>query len=195
MLRGWAGAGGVPTLLLGTAPLGLDLRPSCRAHLTVLLLPTSWKTGPWTLCSASCGGGSQSRSVYCVSSDGASAQEAAEDAECEGLPEKPPGTRACNLQRCAGWSVEPWSEVSPAPLGWGGHQELGGGPGRPLATLNVLSSSWEAPLGEKGPARWSRRLWSRLGLGAGAWIPAPVLFLLPEGPGRVGKEPGTSFGG
>ncbi|XP_055292746.1 papilin isoform X2 [Moschus berezovskii] len=71
-----------------------------------------WKTGPWTLCSASCGGGSQSRSVYCVSSDGASAQEAAEDAECEGLLEKPPGTRACNLQRCAGWSVEPWSECS-----------------------------------------------------------------------------------
>ncbi|XP_024853900.1 papilin isoform X3 [Bos taurus] len=73
---------------------------------------SSWKTGPWTLCSASCGGGSQSRSVYCVLSDGASAQEAAEDAECEGLPEKPPGTRACNLQRCAGWSVEPWSECS-----------------------------------------------------------------------------------
>ncbi|XP_070325697.1 papilin isoform X6 [Odocoileus virginianus] len=73
---------------------------------------SSWKTGPWTLCSASCGGGFQSRSVYCVSSDGAGAQEAAEDAECEGLPEKPPGRRACNLQRCAGWSVEPWSECS-----------------------------------------------------------------------------------
>ncbi|KAF4017622.1 hypothetical protein G4228_009177 [Cervus hanglu yarkandensis] len=73
-----------------------------------------WKTGPWTLCSASCGGGFQSRSVYCVSSDGAGAQEAAEDAECEGLPEKPPGRRACNLQRCAGWSVEPWSEVPSA---------------------------------------------------------------------------------
>ncbi|XP_065796332.1 papilin isoform X6 [Muntiacus reevesi] len=73
---------------------------------------SSWKTGPWTLCSASCGGGFQSRSVYCVSSDGAGAQEAAEDAECEGLPEKPPGRRACNLQRCADWSVEPWSECS-----------------------------------------------------------------------------------
>ncbi|KAM9714065.1 papilin isoform 6-T7 [Dama dama] len=73
---------------------------------------SSWKTGPWTLCSASCGGGFQSRSVYCVSFDGAGAQEAAEDAECEGLPEKPPGRQACNLQRCAGWSVEPWSECS-----------------------------------------------------------------------------------
>lgn len=66
---------------------------------------------------------------------------------------------------------------------------------RPLAILKVLSSSGEAPLGEKGPARWSQRLWSRLGLGAGAWIPAPVLFFLPEGPGRVGKERARCLGG
>ncbi|XP_032338203.1 papilin isoform X2 [Camelus ferus] len=72
----------------------------------------SWKTGPWAPCSASCGGGSQSRSVYCVSSDGAGVQEAAEDTECAGLPGKPPTTQACNLQRCASWSVEPWGECS-----------------------------------------------------------------------------------
>ncbi|KAI4568408.1 hypothetical protein MJT46_008206 [Ovis ammon polii x Ovis aries] len=91
-------------------------RPADRRPCSLQPCPQTkrWKTGPWTLCSASCGGGSQSRSVYCVSSDGASAQEAAEDAECEGLPEKPPGMQACNLQRCAGWSVEPWSEVPSA---------------------------------------------------------------------------------
>ncbi|XP_057586709.1 papilin isoform X2 [Hippopotamus amphibius kiboko] len=71
-----------------------------------------WKTGPWTPCSASCGGGSQSRTVYCVASDGAGVQEAAEDAECAALPEKPPTTQACNLQRCAAWSAEPWGECS-----------------------------------------------------------------------------------
>ncbi|XP_072819476.1 papilin isoform X2 [Vicugna pacos] len=71
-----------------------------------------WKTGPWAPCSASCGGGSQSRSVYCVSSNGAGVQEAAEDIECAGLPGKPPTTQACNLQRCASWSVEPWGECS-----------------------------------------------------------------------------------
>lgn len=112
--------GGVPTLLLAPPPRP---RPGPQTWLQgpphCALLPTSWKTGPWTLCSASCGGGFQSRSIYCVSSDGAGAQEAAEDAECEGLPEKPPGRRSCNLQRCAGWSVEPWSEVRPGPAGTG----------------------------------------------------------------------------
>ncbi|XP_058422857.1 papilin [Diceros bicornis minor] len=71
-----------------------------------------WKTGPWAPCSASCGGGSQSRSVYCVSSNGAGIQEAAKEAECAGLPGKPPTTQACNLQRCAAWSMEPWGECS-----------------------------------------------------------------------------------
>ncbi|KAG8507748.1 Papilin, partial [Galemys pyrenaicus] len=71
-----------------------------------------WKTGPWAPCSASCGGGSQSRSVYCISSDGAGVLEAAEEAECAGLPGKPPVTQACNLQRCAAWHAEAWGECS-----------------------------------------------------------------------------------
>ncbi|XP_008270321.3 papilin [Oryctolagus cuniculus] len=71
-----------------------------------------WKTGPWTPCSVSCGGGTQSRSVYCVSTDGAGGLEAAEEAACAGLPRKPPATQACNLQRCAAWSAGPWSECS-----------------------------------------------------------------------------------
>ncbi|MBZ3888170.1 Papilin, partial [Sciurus carolinensis] len=71
-----------------------------------------WTAGPWAPCSASCGGGSQSRSVYCVLSDGAGGQEAAEEAACAGLPGKPATTQACNLQRCAAWSVEPWGECS-----------------------------------------------------------------------------------
>ncbi|XP_017513082.3 papilin isoform X10 [Manis javanica] len=73
---------------------------------------SSWKTGPWAPCSASCGGGSQSRSVYCISSNGASIQEATEEAECADLPGKPPTMQACNLQRCAAWSAEPWGECS-----------------------------------------------------------------------------------
>ncbi|XP_051004198.1 papilin [Acomys russatus] len=72
----------------------------------------SWKVGPWTSCSVSCGGGFQSRPVYCVSSDGAGGQEAAEEIQCAGLPGKPPSTQACNLQRCAVWRVEPWGECS-----------------------------------------------------------------------------------
>ncbi|XP_010333573.3 papilin isoform X7 [Saimiri boliviensis] len=72
----------------------------------------SWKAGPWGSCSASCGGGSQSRLVYCISSDGAGVQEAVEEAECAGLPGKPPAVQACSLQRCAAWSPEPWGECS-----------------------------------------------------------------------------------
>ncbi|KAM6202649.1 papilin [Rhynchocyon petersi] len=72
----------------------------------------SWKMGPWTLCSASCGGGSQSRSVYCISTGESGIQEAADEAECAGLPGKPPTTQACNLQRCSAWHSEPWGECS-----------------------------------------------------------------------------------
>ncbi|KAB1278245.1 Papilin [Camelus dromedarius] len=93
-----------------------QLRPADRRPCNPHPCPHTkrWKTGPWAPCSASCGGGSQSRSVYCVSSDGAGVQEAAEDTECAGLPGKPPTTQACNLQRCASWSVEPWGEAPQA---------------------------------------------------------------------------------
>ncbi|GAB1297604.1 Papilin [Apodemus speciosus] len=80
-----------------------------------------WKVGPWTPCSASCGGGFQSRSVYCIASDGAGGQEAAEETQCAGLAGKPPATQACNLQHCAVWSVEPWGEMLGYMRNW--HQE------------------------------------------------------------------------
>ncbi|XP_045057934.2 papilin isoform X2 [Desmodus rotundus] len=89
-------------------------RPAHRRPCSLHPCPQTerWSTGPWTPCSASCGGGSQSRSVYCVWSDGAGVQEAVEEAQCAGLPGKPPATQACNLQRCAAWSEEPWGECS-----------------------------------------------------------------------------------
>ncbi|XP_058511180.1 papilin [Ochotona princeps] len=89
-------------------------RPATRRPCNLQPCPQSkrWKTGPWSPCSVSCGGGSQSRSVYCVSLDGAGGQEAAEDAVCAGLPGKPPASQACNLQRCAAWKAGPWAECS-----------------------------------------------------------------------------------
>uniref|UniRef100_A0A8C7AT42 Papilin, proteoglycan like sulfated glycoprotein n=1 Tax=Neovison vison TaxID=452646 RepID=A0A8C7AT42_NEOVI len=91
-----------------------QLRPADRRPCSTHPCPQTkrWRTGPWSPCSASCGGGSQSRSVYCVSSDGAGSQEATGEAECAGQPGKPPATRACNLQHCAAWSAEPWGECS-----------------------------------------------------------------------------------
>ncbi|XP_012579846.1 PREDICTED: papilin [Condylura cristata] len=92
----------------------LQPRPAARRPCNPHPCPQTkrWKTGPWAPCSASCGGGSQSRSVYCALSDGAGVLEAADEAECAGLPGKPPATQVCNTQRCAAWSVEPWGECS-----------------------------------------------------------------------------------
>uniref|UniRef100_G1Q7M1 Papilin, proteoglycan like sulfated glycoprotein n=1 Tax=Myotis lucifugus TaxID=59463 RepID=G1Q7M1_MYOLU len=89
-------------------------RPATRRPCSPHSCPQTqrWKTGPWTPCSASCGGGSQSRSVYCVWSDGAGGEEAMEEVQCAGLPGKPATTQACNLQRCAAWREEPWGECS-----------------------------------------------------------------------------------
>ncbi|XP_051833605.1 papilin isoform X2 [Antechinus flavipes] len=72
----------------------------------------SWKAGPWSACSAPCGGGSQSRHVYCVVSDGAGTEEATDEESCAALPGRPPNTRSCNLHRCAAWSSGPWGECS-----------------------------------------------------------------------------------
>lgn len=111
--------------------------PLLQACLTRIAFLASWKAGPWTPCSASCGGGSQSRSVYCVSSDGAGGQEAAEEAECAGLPGKPPSTQACNLQRCAAWSAGPWGEVRLCLGRAGRSNELDLRPERQWARLRV----------------------------------------------------------
>ncbi|EPY81240.1 hypothetical protein CB1_000743115 [Camelus ferus] len=118
-----------------------QLRPADRRPCNPHPCPHTkrWKTGPWAPCSASCGGSSQSRSVYCVSSDGAGVQEAAEDTECAGLPGKPPTTQACNLQRCASWSVEPWGEASGPPAVRAGMAPLG--EGQLLLTARSLQCS------------------------------------------------------
>lgn len=113
----------------------------------------SWKVGPWTPCSVSCGGGFQSRPVYCISSDGAGGQEATEESQCAGLPGKPPARQACNLQRCAAWSVEPWGEVRPClRLGAVSWAWVAAG-----LALKGLSSAVEGSL---GPQRVRRPSWS-----------------------------------
>jgi hypothetical protein len=87
----------------------------------------SYKTGSWGGCSATCGGGTQNRSVSCVSSDGRTVA----DSQCSGT--KPATSQRCNTQACP----PPPPPPPPPPLitnarWWGGdwsrcNAECGGG--------------------------------------------------------------------
>ena len=55
----------------------------------------SWYTGDWSYCSAECGGGTQTRTVYCKRSDNVQV----DDSFCSGT--KPSSQQSCNTQECA----------------------------------------------------------------------------------------------
>ncbi|XP_027651647.2 papilin isoform X1 [Falco peregrinus] len=71
-----------------------------------------WKTGEWGPCSATCGGGTQTRSVYCVAFDGQSSRGVVDDAECMAFAQQPRSSQPCNMRQCASWTPGPWSECS-----------------------------------------------------------------------------------
>jgi len=54
----------------------------------------SWHTGDWSSCSAPCGGGTQTRTVWCEREDGTTVN----DSKCGGS--KPDASTACNTQAC-----------------------------------------------------------------------------------------------
>lgn len=79
--------------------------PGCDSPSPV----ANWVAGEWGACSASCGGGTQTRSVQCINYRG----EAVADSNCSGA--KPAPTQACNTQACptsGPWTVGAWSTCS-----------------------------------------------------------------------------------
>lgn len=67
-----------------------------------------WVEGDWSICSASCNGGTQTRSVTCKSDT-----QVFEESLCG--DNKPASTRACNSFPCdikASWKVGPWGSCS-----------------------------------------------------------------------------------
>ncbi|XP_034019931.1 ADAMTS-like protein 1 isoform X2 [Thalassophryne amazonica] len=69
--------------------------------------PFRWRVAPWLPCSASCGGGFQSRRVTCVKGPDDSAREV-ESQHCLRTGKRPSDTRQCNLLPCARWATTAW---------------------------------------------------------------------------------------
>lgn len=79
--------------------------------------PASWSVGNWSVCSRTCGGGTQSRPVRCTRR--AHYRDESIPASLCPQPE-PPIHQACNSQSCPpAWSTGPWAEVTRwAGKGW-----------------------------------------------------------------------------
>ncbi|XP_076245168.1 ADAMTS-like no long nerve cord isoform X2 [Calliopsis andreniformis] len=81
-------------------------RMSCNTH------PCSakWVAGEWSMCSASCGGGSRTRAIFCTEENGNETTKLP-DHKCSGT-HKPRTQETCNTISCPMWETNKWSECS-----------------------------------------------------------------------------------
>ncbi|XP_011264169.1 protein madd-4 isoform X2 [Camponotus floridanus] len=71
---------------------------------------TKWLSGEWSACSASCGGGSRTRSVFCIEENGNETTKLP-DHKCSSTHE-PRTQETCNTVSCPMWETDKWSECS-----------------------------------------------------------------------------------
>ena len=78
----------------------------------VCVCVSRWEVTAWTLCSASCGVGIQTRSVYCMQTRSLQQQDGVSVSEDQCREFKPPILQPCNQLDCPpAWETEPWQEV------------------------------------------------------------------------------------
>jgi len=84
--------------------------PSADVEITAGPVAYAWSTSEFSACSASCGGGQQSRTVECVGANG----KKAVDAVCALASSKPAAIQSCNTIPCTkySWSAGPWDVCS-----------------------------------------------------------------------------------
>ncbi|KAJ8398300.1 hypothetical protein AAFF_G00428700 [Aldrovandia affinis] len=70
-----------------------------------------WEHNPWTLCSVSCGGGVQDRSVVCVEEDVHGLISPVEEWKCAYSP-RPEVRQNCNTYDCPQWVAMEWSQCT-----------------------------------------------------------------------------------
>ncbi|XP_036139996.1 protein madd-4 isoform X3 [Monomorium pharaonis] len=87
-------------------------RPSVKSLMPCNTHPctTKWMSGEWSACSASCGGGSRTRSVFCTEENGNETTKLP-DHKCSGT-HKPRTQETCNTVSCPMWETDKWSECS-----------------------------------------------------------------------------------
>ncbi|XP_043281703.1 protein madd-4 [Venturia canescens] len=88
-----------------------DARPNktllpCNVHPC----STKWITGEWSRCSASCGGGSRTRPIFCTEENGNETTKLPEH-RCNAIY-KPGYQETCNTVSCPMWESSPWSQCS-----------------------------------------------------------------------------------
>lgn len=116
-LRGTTAANQLSCVLDNAAPTGRCCY--CTSWLRLFSSHLSdvcvcrWRAEPWSPCSTSCGGGTQTRTVRCLRASEGGRSEGGAHA-CLAAGRKPASSQPCSQQPCAGWSATRWGPVSSA---------------------------------------------------------------------------------